>query len=57
MSDSGAIVPDSAGQDLSGSDSSLPLWHKPEVSRISIASSDGGRSRLRPTTSDDLRVS
>lgn len=52
MSDSGHIVPDPADPVLSASDSSLPLWHKPLVSRISIASSDGGRPRLKPMADD-----
>ena len=51
MSDLNAIVPESADPDPSGSDP-LPLWHKPQVSRISIASSSGARPRLRPTADD-----
>jgi hypothetical protein len=50
MSDANAFVPESAGAELPGS--LLPLWHKPQVSRISIASSDAARPRLRPTADD-----
>ena len=52
MSDSGNIIPDAADPAHSGGEASLPLWHKPQVSRISIASSDGGQPRLKPMLDD-----
>ncbi len=58
MPDFEEIIPDIPGSDPVGKQpekaSSLPVWHKPELSRISIAASSGPHTRAE--TGDDAGI-
>jgi hypothetical protein len=58
MPDLKEIIPYIPGSDPVGEQpekaSSLPAWHKPELSRISIATSSGPHSRAEAGSTDDF---
>jgi hypothetical protein len=58
MPDFKEITPNISGSDPVGEQpekpSSLPAWHKPQLSRISIAASSGPHPRAEAGTTDDF---
>jgi hypothetical protein len=58
MPDFKEITPDISGSDPAGEQpektASLPAWHKPQLSRISIAASSGPHPRAEAGTTDDF---